>query len=174
MNGLKKLRNSIYAVNRYFNLFGIVLLLVMIAFVVVDILSRLLLNMPLSASYELVEYTMVLVIVFALGYTQVNRGHINVLTIIELLPKKWQSVCDRVVNFAAFLFYSLITWQTFVKGGLDKVSGTTSPVLFVPKYPVVYVAALGFALISAVLLIQVIMPEEEGDQDTKDGDELIF
>lgn len=174
MNGLLQLKKMIYAVNRYFNLFGVALLLLMIGFVVIDILSRILRNMPLSASYELVEYTMVLVIVFALGYTQVNRGHINVLTLVELLPGKWQSVCDRVVNAIACIFYSLIAWQTFIKGGLDRVSNTTSPVLFIPKYPIVYIASLGFALISLVLLIQVILPDDEGVNTGKDGEELIF
>ena len=174
MTGLNNLKQAIYALNRYFNLFGIVLLLLMIGFVVVDILSRLALNMPLSASYELVEYTMAMVIVFSLGYTQVNKGHINVMTLIELLPNKWQAICDRLINFTALLFFSLISWQTFVKGGMDKISGTTSPVLFIPKYPFSYIASLGFALMSLVLLMQVIIPDDEAIHEKKKEQEAIF
>lgn len=173
MSWLYKLKKVVYAINAYFNMFGITLLLLMIGFVMVDVLSRLLINNPLSASYELVEYTMAMVIVFALGYTQVKKGHINVMTVLELLPKRWQRLFDRIVNFTALIMFALIAWQTYIKGGMDKLAGTTSPVLFIPKYPFVYAASLGFLLICLVLIMQIILPDDEAVQAVEEK-ETVF
>lgn len=157
----------VFALSALLNIAGVCLILIMVLLIVTDILSRLLFNIALQGSYEVVEYIMGLVIVFALGYTQVKNGHISVTTMIELLPQKLQSLAGRLVNLVGLLMFGLITWQTFEKAGMEVKAGTTSAVLYIPKYPFMYACAFGFAVLTLVYLMQILAPDEEEAQEEK-------
>jgi TRAP-type C4-dicarboxylate transport system permease small subunit len=158
--GLQSVKKAVYAVSAALNLAGVFLIIFMTATIVVDVLGRLLFNLPLQGSYELVEYAMSLVIVFALGYTQVVKGHINVDSVLRLLPRKAQTVAMQVVNFIGLGMFAVIAWQTFVKAGLEVTSGTNSAVLGIAKYPFMYLSAFGFSLLCLVYIMQILLPDE--------------
>jgi TRAP-type C4-dicarboxylate transport system permease small subunit len=158
--GLQSVKKTVYGLCRMLNLVGVVLIIVMVLTIVVDVLGRFLLNLPLQGSYELVEYIMGLSIVFALGYTQVVKGHINVDSLLQLLPRKAQVVAEQLVNIIGLVMFSFITWQTFIKAGLELQAGTTSAVLYIPKYPFMYLTAFGFGLLCLVYLMQIMLPDE--------------
>lgn len=160
MNVVKAIKSLIYKLSALLNILGVCLILIMVLLIVVDILSRLLFNVALQGSYELVEYIMGLVIVFALGYTQIKDGHISVTTLIEMLPENLQSLAGRFVNLVGLTMFGLIAWQTFEKAGMEVKAGTTSAVLYIPKYPFMYACAFGFAVLTLVYLMQVLVPDE--------------
>jgi TRAP-type C4-dicarboxylate transport system permease small subunit len=154
------------------NIAGIGLILAMVLLIVTDVLSRLLFNIALQGQYELVEYIMGLVIVFALGYTQVRNGHVCITSAIDLLPRKMRSWTNRLVNVIGFLIFGLITYETLVKAGMEIEAGTTSAVLYIPKYPFMYACAFGFTVLTLVYLMQILLPDESG-QKTEEQPDLI-
>jgi TRAP-type C4-dicarboxylate transport system permease small subunit len=160
MAALMQFKKVVYKICEKFNLFGVLLMLVMIGLVVVDVLGRGLFDKPIDGSYELIEYTMVAVITFAMGYTQIRKGNTDVDTLIGFLPKKARAIWDRVINLCGFLTFSLIAWETFVKAGDEQVAGTASAVLLIEKYPFVYIASIGFILLALVFGLQFILPDE--------------
>jgi TRAP-type transport system small permease protein len=165
VDSLKAIKKAVYGLSAALNVLGVGLILLMVLLIVIDILSRLLFNIALQGSYELVEYIMGLVIVFALGYTQVMNGHINVTTLLDMLPERMQVWGDRTVNFVGLLMFGLIAWQTWEKAGDEVKAGTTSAVLYIPKYPFMYAIAFGFAVLTLVYLMQILVPDEKASNE---------
>ena len=161
MKGLMIFRKAIYGLSARLNLFGVTLLLLMVGITIVDILLRILFRKSVPGGYELLEYTMVLVITFGLGYTQIKRGHTEVTSLINLFPKKVRAIFNRLATLLGSVTFALISWETFLKGGLDMKAGETSAVLFIPKYPFVYCATVGFALLAIIFALQTFLPEED-------------
>jgi TRAP-type transport system small permease protein len=166
------MKNPLYRLSALLNVVGVCLILLMVTLIVIDVVSRLLFNVALQGSYELVEYIMGLVIVFALGYTQIKNGHINVTTLIDMLPARLKPWGERFVNLVGLVMFALITWQTFDKAGMELTAGTTSAVLYIPKYPFIYACAFGFAVLTLVYLAQVLWPEES-EEKAEEQPELI-
>lgn len=154
------LKRWIYKLSELLNVVGVSMTLLMAALIVTDILGRLLFNLPLQGSYELVEYMMGLAIIFAIGYTQVQGAHVNIPTLVEMLPGALPRLMGRFINLVACVTFGLITWQNFIKAGMEVKSGTTSSVLYIPTYPFRYACAFGFAVLTLVFLIQVLLPDE--------------
>jgi len=173
LNVGKSIKLAIYKLSALLNIIGVGFILAMVLLIVTDILSRLLFNIALQGSYELVEYIMGLVIVFALGYTQIKNGHISVTTLIEMLPEWAQDWANRGVNLVGLVMFALITWQTFEKAGMEVKAGTTSAVLYIPKYPFMYACAFGFAVLTLVYLMQVLMPDEEDPAQEEKQDLIV-
>lgn len=163
-------KKYIYKLSAGLNLLGLCLTLLMVALVVVDIFMRALFNVPLQGSYELVEYIMGLVIVFAIAYTQVRSSHINVRGVIELLPPWGQRTANVFISLTGFATYSLFAWQAFNKAGAEIKAQTVSAVLAIPKFPFMYACAFGFGLLAMVYLAQAFVPEEaEESTETEIG-----
>lgn len=162
--GLLPIKKKIYKLSALLNIIGVSLILVMVAITVADVLLRMTINKAIPGSYEVVEYLMGIVIVFALGYTQVRNGHISVTSFLEILPEKVQDWAGRFVNFVGLAIFSLIAWQTFVKAGMEVAAGTTSAVLYIPKYPFMYAAAFGFGVLCLVYIAQIVLPDEQQQQ----------
>jgi TRAP-type C4-dicarboxylate transport system permease small subunit len=154
------------------NIAGVTLILVMAVLIVTDIISRLLFNVALQGQYELVEYMMGLVIVFAIGYTQVRNGHVRITSAIDLLPRKMLPWADRFANLVGFITFCLISYETFIKAGMDIKSNVTSAVLYIPRYPFMYACAFGFGILALVFLIQMLAPDES--QETEEKLDLII
>lgn len=172
MDFVKLIKSGIYKLSAALNVLGVSLILVMSALIVTDILSRLMFNVAVQGQYELVEYMMGLVIVFAIGYTQVRNGHVRISTAIELLPRKALPWADGFANAVGFLTFGLIAYETFLKGGMDIRSGMMSAVLYIPRYPFMYACAFGFGILAVVFLIQILAPDER--QDTEEKPDLVI
>jgi TRAP-type C4-dicarboxylate transport system permease small subunit len=167
------LKACIYKLSALLNVVGLFLVLLMVTLIVVDILSRLMFNVALQGQYELVEYIMGLVIVFALGYTQVKNGHVRITSLVEMLPKRAQSWMQRLVNLLGLLMFGLITYENFIKAGMEVRAGTTSAVLYIPTYPFRYACTFGFALLTLVYLCQVLLPDEEEKKAEEQPDLIV-
>jgi TRAP-type C4-dicarboxylate transport system permease small subunit len=167
------LKACIYRLSALLNVAGLFLVLLMVTLIVVDILSRLLFNIALPGQYELVECMMGLVIVFALGYTQVKNGHVRITSLIEMLPKGAQSWVQRLVNLLGLIMFAVITYESFIKSGMEVTAGTTSAVLYIPIYPFRYACTFGFALLTLVYLCQMLLPDES-DQKKDEQPDLVI
>lgn len=172
MDIARLMKDWIYRLSALLNVVGLVLVLLMVALIVIDILSRLLFNIAVQGSYELVEYMMGLVIAFAIGYTQVQNGHIRINSLVDLFPEAIRSAMERLAKLVGLLIFGLITCETFIKAGLEIKAGTTSAVLYIPKYPFMYACSLGFAVLTLVYLMQILLPDDS-DQNTKEKQDLI-
>jgi TRAP-type C4-dicarboxylate transport system permease small subunit len=109
-------------------------------------------HMPFRGTYEIVGFLGAVVIAFALGYTQKRKDHI----VVDILTEKFSKRTNRVLNAINYLvtlvFFGVVSWQVFVWGVKIWQVGELSETLKVIFYPFVLAVGLGFAVLTLVLL----------------------
>lgn len=123
---------------------------------VVDIILSLTTTTRVLGNYELTELGMTLVIFFGLAYTQVEKGHVRVDMFIGLMPKRFSKFLDSVITLITAAVCALMTYGAFTQAGTYASSGTGSAVLHIPFSPFGYVMAIGFLLLTIVILLDAI------------------
>ncbi len=132
------------------------LVLFMMALGTVDVLSRYLLNSPISGSYEIMKFSLGGMAFFAFSYVQYERGHISVSFIQDRLSKKTSAVFDLIFLFAMLLTFMLVAWY----GGRNAVEAwqegdTTIGMVELPIGPAKMVVPIGGGLLCLRILSQI-------------------
>jgi TRAP-type C4-dicarboxylate transport system permease small subunit len=138
-----------------------VVLLLLMFLTVADVVGRYLVGFipgfgPVPGSFELTEFMLAVVVLTAIGHTQVKGGHISIDLMLSKFPRRVQAIIDTVTNFLGLAMFALVTWQTIKYAQLLYVSHDVSGVLRLPVYPFLFVAAIGcfmfcLAMLSSVL-----------------------
>ncbi|NMA91905.1 MAG: TRAP transporter small permease [Firmicutes bacterium] len=135
-----------------FHYIGSVILAVMMFFTFADVAGRYFLKQPIKGSFEVTEYMLAILISFSIAYCGVKKGHIHVDVLTMRLPQRVQDILNSITQPLGFILIFLTTWHT-VRFALSlHASGMSSTVLVIPKYPFVFIAAVGLGLYSLVLL----------------------
>ncbi len=107
---------------------------------------------PVSGTFELMGYFGAVVTAFAVGYTQIRRGHIAVDIIVLRFSKKAQRILNAVNNIICMVFFALAAWQISRYATTLWETGEVTETLQVIYYPFTYGVALGCAVLSLVFL----------------------
>ena len=110
-------------------------------------------RVPVSGAYEVVSFLGAVVTAGALGYTQKRKDHIVVDILSEKFPAPVKRVLDRVSYALILVFFSIVSWQTFVYGKRLLVTGEMSETLRISYYPFVFIVGLGFAVLALTVLL---------------------
>ena len=155
-------------INRYLNrilLFvGGIFLLGMCALTCANIFLRTV-WIPIRGTFELMGYFGAVAATFALGYTQMRRGHIAVDILVNSFSPKTRSVLTAVNHAVCALFFSLAAWQLMIKAGTLLRTGEVTETLRIVYYPFTVAVALGclaLVLELVVNLLQMVRPDTEG------------
>lgn len=108
---------------------------------------------PIKGTYELVGFFAALVAAFALGYTQLQKGHTRVDILTSRLPLRAQVIIDIIVHFFSMVLFVLLTWRVAVFARSYWSAGEVSETLNIIFYPFTYGVALSCAFIALVLLL---------------------
>jgi len=130
---------------------GICFLLFIMMVTITDVVMRYF-GGGLHGSIELVEYSMVILIFFSMGYIQASKRNITVEIIYEKLPIRWQKILDLITSLVCFLLFLLFLYSSVLQTSSIYKSGQVSATLEIPKYPFVACMSLGVALLCLVLL----------------------
>ena len=117
-----------------------------------NVSGRMILELPVKGYYELTEFLMLLMTIFAIGYTASQKGHIRVDILSNYISKKANRILDIITFAVAFLFFVLVTWRGWVNGLDNMKDNLTSGVLLIPIYPFNFILAVGTAILSLVFL----------------------
>jgi TRAP-type C4-dicarboxylate transport system permease small subunit len=122
-------------------------------------------QVPVGGTYEVVSFLGAIVTAGALGYTQKRKDHIVVDILSEKFPAPVKRVLDRVSYTLTLLFFSVVSWQTFVYGKRLLRTGELSETLKIAYYPFVFLVGIGFAVLALTILLDLIetvwTPEEK-------------
>ena len=108
---------------------------------------------PIPGGIEVVAFLGVVVIGFAIAYTQVLRGHIQVEFVVMRLPQRVQAVIAAFVTLLGLALFVLLAWQSVEYGLSLAAKGTVSMTQRIPFYP--FVHAIAFCCIPVCLLLVV-------------------
>ena len=153
-----KILNLLNKLNGYFVIalkhMAVWILTAMMFLTAVDVCMRYLFNSPLTGSFELVEFMMVLLIPFSIVYCASENSHVQVDIIVERFPKGIRSFFMFTANLLSLILFLLITWQTVIYVIEEYDSKLTSAVLYIPVFPFIGALALAFAILSSLLIAE--------------------
>jgi TRAP-type C4-dicarboxylate transport system permease small subunit len=130
---------------------GLIVLLLM-AFTVVDVFLRYFFNAPLKSVYEFTEFTMAAIVFLGIAYTGWLGGHIAVDMLSKWLDRpRWRWITASLA-FLSGLLFAVIAYRATLEtiATINQVSNR----LAWPHYPFRFTVAVGCALFAVVLFIQ--------------------
>lgn len=121
---------------------------------------------PVRGTYELMGYFGAVMMAFALGYTQIRRGHIAVDILVEGFSKKTRRILNGVNCFICTIFFALVAWQIAKYATTLWKTGEVTETLRIIYYPFTYGVALGCAALSLVFLTEFLKSafQKKGDE----------
>ena len=118
---------------------------------------------PILGTTEIVGWLAAISVSFALGYTQIHRGHVDIDLLVAKFPKGLQKVLRITIAFLSLGFFSIVGWQLFHYAFSLSANHNVSQTLGVVYYPFVILSALGFLVFALVLLKDLIFEFKGGD-----------
>jgi TRAP-type C4-dicarboxylate transport system permease small subunit len=119
---------------------------------------------PVIGTFELMGYFGAIVTAFALGYTQVKRGHIAVDIVVLGFSKNIQKILNAVNYLICLIFFAVVAWQVAKYATTLMKTGEITETLRIIYYPFTYGVALGCVILSLVFLVDFLksfVPEQE-------------
>jgi len=119
---------------------------------------------PIPGTYELMGLCGAVVGAFALGYTQVKRGHIAVTILVDRFSGTTKTVLTALNHAICLVFFSLIAWKIWGKADILRNTGEVTETLRIIYHPFTYGVAIGCAALALVYfreLISVLRPDRE-------------
>ena len=111
---------------------------------------------PMAGTVETIGWLAAVTTAFALGYTQINQGHVSIDLFINRIAPRPRATVSMLVHLASTVLFMVITWNVFRHAGVLKQSGSLSETMKVIVYPWVYLVSLGCAGLTLALLIDFI------------------
>ncbi len=126
--------------------------------------------LPIRGTFELMGYMGAVVTAFALGYTQMKKGHIAVDILILGFPPKVRRLLDGINSLICFGFFSIVAWQIARYATNLWRTGEVTETLRIIYYPFTYAVALGCAALALVFLGSFLAAlfGKAGEQNTKE------
>ena len=144
-------------------LIGGVFLIGMITITCANILSRAV-WVPIRGTFELMGYAGAIVTAFALGYTQIKKGHIAVDILVTNYSARTKKVIHIINSLLCMVFFIIASWQIAVKANILMKTGEVTETLQVIYYPFTYAVAFGCLVLALTLLTQLlnaVIPHKE-------------
>ena len=121
---------------------------------------------PVAGTFELMGYFGAVLTAFALGYTQMGRGHIAVDVLVLKFSKGTRRTLNAFNCFICMIFFAIVTWQVAKYATTLWKTGEVTETLRIIYYPFTYGVALGCATLSLVFLVDFLkhLFPEKGDE----------
>jgi TRAP-type transport system small permease protein len=149
-------QTGIESISRIMAIIASVVLCAMMLLTLVDVAGRYFFNRPILGTWELVGLLLVFAGTWGLAYCQIKRQHIRVDIISTKFPRKGQAVVDFISYLVGAVGFGLISWQVLLMAKNYFVHKYVTDTLDQPIYPYMIGLAIGSALITLVLLIDVV------------------
>lgn len=150
---LERFEKRINRISHAFNWVAGIGMVAVLAVTVADAFGTKVLRSPVPGGIEMVGFFGVLATAFAIAYTKILGGHIQVEFFTSKLSPHAQSVLTAMVSFFGLVLFVLLSWRSFDYAHVLQASGEVSMTQRIPFYPFVY--ALAVAAIPVCLVIAV-------------------
>jgi TRAP-type C4-dicarboxylate transport system permease small subunit len=107
---------------------------------------------PLSGTFELMGYFGATATAFALGFTQMKRGHVAVDIVVQRFSQKTRKILNGVNCVICMAFFAVVAWQIATYGMTLRRTGEVTETLRIVYYPFTFAVALGCGVLSLVFL----------------------
>ncbi|MBM4323299.1 MAG: TRAP transporter small permease [Deltaproteobacteria bacterium] len=108
---------------------------------------------PMAGTIETTTWLAAVTTAFALGYTQIHRGHVSIDLFVNRLGLRLRAVINMLMYLTLTALFMIVTWNLFLHAGVLRKSGSLSETMKVIVYPWVYLASLGCAGLTLALIV---------------------
>ncbi len=109
---------------------------------------------PLTGSFELMGLGCAVTAALGLALAQEHKSHITVDILYNMLPVKIRLIFGMTGNLACSALFAAASWRLVQTGLTQMRTGEVSETLRMPFYPVIWVVAAGFALLTLRLFVE--------------------
>ena len=126
-------------------------LVAMLGLTVADIVGIKFFRAPIPGAIELVGFLGIVVIAFALAYTQFRHGNIQVEFFVMKLPKRVRAGITAFVSLLGLALFAMLAWQSYDFGRVLQTTGEVYMTQNIPFFP--FVDALAFCCLPLCLVL---------------------
>jgi len=122
---------------------------------------------PISGTFELMGFLGAITTAFALGYTQMKRGHIAIDILVHSFSKRKQAILNSINYFISAIFFLIVSWQIAKYATTLLKSGEITETLRIVYYPFTYgvsLGCLGLSLVFFVDFLGSVLPRKEDSE----------
>ncbi|MBN1191184.1 MAG: TRAP transporter small permease [Dehalococcoidales bacterium] len=141
---------------RWLNNIGMGFIALLMILITIDVLLRWIANRPIKGVNELAELTMLLVVFLTIGYTQLTKSNVSVDLLFTRFPQRMQLVVDAFNYLLSLGISALMLRQAIIYTSYLADINRQSVILKIPVAPFQFAMIIGFAMLSIVLLFQMI------------------
>jgi len=119
-------------------------LIFMMLVTVIHVIGRLFFASPLYGGIEIISLAGVILISFAIGYTQSERTHIVIEILVSRLPKRLHLPSAILSLFISLCAVALVAWGAFLFAWDAVIKpGSLTPILRLPAAPFKFILVAG-------------------------------
>jgi TRAP-type C4-dicarboxylate transport system permease small subunit len=122
---------------------------------------------PVKGTYELMGFLGAIVTAFALGYTQMKRGHIGIDLVVNQFPPRTRRMLNGINYLICMIFFALAGWQIAKWATILWKTGEVTETLRIIFYPFTYGVALGCIVLAIGLLVDFLKVLTEGKKPNR-------
>jgi len=141
--------------NRFLLIIGGIMLLSMIVLTCSNIFLRLV-WVPIDGTFELMGFFGAIITAFALGYTQLKKGHIAIDIVVTQFSDRTRNIINSVNCSLCMVFFGIISWRMVKWATTLCRTGEVTETLRIIFYPFTYAVALGCMLLTLVFLTELL------------------
>jgi TRAP-type C4-dicarboxylate transport system permease small subunit len=149
-------------------------LMALLFLTVTDIVGRSFFSRPVPGTVELTSMMLVFVVFLAVAHSEDMGDHITIDLIYERIGPRSKMVMDLFADIFSIVVVALLSYQLYHFVLRNQASGAETPVLDLPIWPFVMIAALGTALYTVSTVIRMTLrlmglPVDAVDPSDPDG-----
>lgn len=157
---MEKIFANITRLSRFMYWIAAAALSCLILLTVADVILRRF-RMPIDWAYEVVVLLGAVTIGFSVPQTTIDKGHVCMDFVTEILPQQWQRLFSIITRFLGIIVFAIFGWRLFPYGNNLSRSGQASPILEMPEYPVAYGIGICCFIVCLVLLFEFVQKIRE-------------
>lgn len=121
-----------------------------------SVAMRIIFKSPISGLTDIVGFLSALNAALALGYTEKERGFIQVDFVREYFPRLLQRFIAVIIGMISIVGLAFISVQFFKYGLSTYKNGNVTWVMFLPYYPIVFACFAGMVLYTLTTILHFI------------------
>ena len=153
MKKLTVISQKLSLVIAFVGLLGIV---VMMFYTVIDVFARLVLGKAMTGVIEVMSLLFCATLYSGFAYTQTRHDHIHVTMFVSRIPGKGRFATWGITSLIALAISVTVTIASFIQTGIVREQGLYSQLLWIPLYPFYLFGAVCMGIYSLCLLLDTI------------------
>ncbi|MGZ3494786.1 MAG: TRAP transporter small permease [Thermodesulfobacteriota bacterium] len=124
-------------VSKILSYIGAVALTFMMLLTVADVILRAG-GRPILGTYEIVAFSLAIVIGFTIPQVSLDRGHVLMEIVLDKVSKRSKTILNTFTRLLCIILFAIVGYNLFLIGNELITSGEVSSTLKLPFYPIAY------------------------------------